>query len=151
MKKLQIIGNVGQDAKIIETTGSKGIAFSVAVNEKFRNSDGTIVEKTLWVNCVKWVEPNGSTAVAQYIKAGTKIYVEGNPEVRAYTTKEGQPAAELKCNVYGIELLDSKREESKPAAAEPAPQPAAKPGKQSAPAIPVSQEFNNNASDDLPF
>jgi single-strand DNA-binding protein len=107
MKQLTIIGNVGFDVVIKEINGNKFLEFSVAVNERFKKQDGTTVESTDWVNC-----SYRSIALAQYIRKGDKIMVQGNMKVNVYKAKDGSQRAGIHLNVFNVQLLANKREEN---------------------------------------
>ena len=102
MIKLQIVGNLGGDCTLKEVNGKNVINFNVAHTEKFKDSQGNLKERTTWVNCAYWTD---RTALAQYLKKGKQVYVEGSPEAEAYTNKENQPAATLKLRVRDLQLL----------------------------------------------
>lgn len=105
MIKLQIIGNVGKDATVNNVNGKNVINFSVAHTEKFKNAQGAETTKTTWVECAYWTDRTG---IAPYLKKGTLVYTEGQPDVRMYTTAAGQPGASLSLRVSSIQLLGSK-------------------------------------------
>lgn len=107
MIKLQIIGHLGGDCTTNEVSGRTVINFNVAHSEKFKDSQGNQVEKTIWVKCAYWTD---RPAIAQYLKKGQLVYVEGSPEAEAYMNKENQAAASLKMNVFRIQLLGSKND-----------------------------------------
>lgn len=102
MIKLQVIGNLGADCIQKEINGRNVINFNVAHSEKYKDAQGNLVEKTIWVNCAYWTD---KTAVAQYLIKGKTVYVEGTPEAEAYTNKEGQAAATLRMRVFNLQLL----------------------------------------------
>jgi len=102
MIKLQIIGNLGADCIQKEINGKNVINFNVAHTEKFKDAQGNVVEKTIWANCAYWTD---RTAVAQYLKKGKQVFVDGSPEVEVYTNKDGQPAATLRVRVRDLQLL----------------------------------------------
>ncbi len=111
MNKIQIIGNVGKDATIKQVNDKKSINFNVAVNEYYKDKDGNKVEQTDWFSCTIWRKPEQSTEIAKYLKAGTKVYVEGKPKADSYTNKEtGEIIASININVRDIEFLSSKKE-----------------------------------------
>jgi len=101
MIKLQIIGNLGKDCIQNEVNGKHVINFNVAHSEKYKDSAGNLVERTIWVNCAYWTERTG---IAQYLTKGKTVYAEGTPDVDAYM-KENQPAATLRMRVHNIQLL----------------------------------------------
>ena len=107
MIKLQVIGNLGGDCAQREVNGKTVINFNVAHSEKFKDSTGNLKERTVWVKCAYWTD---RTAVAQYLKKGKTVFVEGSPEAESYTNKEGQPAANLKLTVFNLQLLGGANE-----------------------------------------
>ena len=109
MIKLQIIGHLGGDCTTNEVNGRTVINFTVAHSERYRDSQGNQVEKTTWVKCAYWTDKTG---IAQYLKKGQLVYAEGNPEAEGYLNKENQNAASLKMNVFRIQLLGSKNDNS---------------------------------------
>lgn len=104
MLKLTMIGHLGNDAEIRDVNGQKCISFSLAHTERFTNRQGVQEERTTWVNCAMWRQ-DGKTGVAEFLKKGKHVYVEGIPSARAYTTRDGQNAAMLDLRVMTLELL----------------------------------------------
>jgi len=107
MLKATLIGHLGNDAQLNHQTDFCVINFSVAHTEKY-TSNGVQTEKTTWVTCAKFIQYGQSTKIAEYLKKGTLVYVEGRPEVNLYQRKDGTWSAELKMTVNHIELLGSK-------------------------------------------
>lgn len=104
MIKLQIIGHLGKDATVNNVNGKNVINFSVAHSEKYNDAQGNKQEKTIWVDCSWWTD---KTAVAPYLKKGTQVYVEGQPEVRIYQKNDGTNGASLSVRVGQVKLLSS--------------------------------------------
>ena len=108
MLQLQAIGNIGNDAKIMETNGNKFVSFSVGTNEKYKDQDGNQVEKTTWVSCIL----SKDSAVKDYLKKGTKVFIEGDLSVKSYkNSNSGNYEAAVNCRIRRIELLSNKKEE----------------------------------------
>ena len=105
MIKLQLIGHLGKDSLTKEVNGKNVISFTVAHSEKFKDLQGVLKEKTIWVDCSYWTEKTG---IAPYLKKGVQVYVEGFPEVDAYLNKENQPTPALRLRVLNIQLLGSR-------------------------------------------
>ena len=82
MIKLQVIGNLGADCIQKEINGKTVINFNVAHSERFKDAQGNLKERTIWVNCAYWTD---RTAIAQYLTKGKTVYAEGTPEADAYT------------------------------------------------------------------
>jgi single-strand DNA-binding protein len=148
MIKLQVIGNLGADCIAKEVNGKNVINFNVAHSEKFKDAMGNLKERTTWVNCAYWTD---RTAVAQYLKKGKTVYVEGAPEAEAYNNKEGQPAATLRLRVFNLQLLGGTNETNQsdndysPSTSSSSPSPNR--ANVSAPATSQMEE----PADDLPF
>lgn len=108
MIKLQVIGNLGRDATVNTVNGKNVINFTVAHTEKYKDAQGMQKERTTWVDCAYWTD---RTAVAPYLKKGTQVYAEGQPDVRTYTTQDGRNGASLTLRVSSIQLLGSRTSE----------------------------------------
>jgi single-strand DNA-binding protein len=107
MIKLQVIGNLGKDCLTNVVNGKNVINFNVAHTEKFRDQQGNTKEKTIWVECAYWTDRTG---IAPYLRKGTQVYVEGNPEVRTYQKNDGSFGASLTLRVLSVQLLGSRSE-----------------------------------------
>ncbi len=105
MIKLQVIGNLGKDAVVNNVNGKSVINFTVAHTEKFKDAQGNQKDRTTWVDCAYWTD---RTAVAPYLKKGTQVYAEGQPDVRTYTTADGRSGATLSLRVVSVQLLGAK-------------------------------------------
>jgi single-strand DNA-binding protein len=102
MVKISAIGHLGQDSRVAENNGQHVINFSIASTEKWKDANGEVKEKTTWIDCAYWTK---SVAIAQYLKKGTQVYVEGVPEVRTYTSREGEIRPVLSVRILQVKLL----------------------------------------------
>ena len=148
MIKLQIIGNLGKDALVNNVNGKNVINFTVAHTERYKDAQGIQKDKTIWVDCAYWTE---RTAVAPYLKKGTMVFVEGQPDVRTYTTQDGRNGASLVLRVAGVQLLGGKSNESGAAGSDNGSnQYAAASYSPSGNSLPAANEITEPL-DDLPF
>jgi single-strand DNA-binding protein len=146
MKKITIIGNITRDAEIRDFSNRKAINFTIAVNESYKDSSGTKVEKSSFFNCTLWRE---NTTIATYLKKGVKVYIEGdNFDSEYYQNKEGEIKSSIKITVNRLELLSTSQNQTQQT--QPA-QTQQKPAQQ-------NQGYNQNtissstfSDDDLPF
>lgn len=114
MKKIQIIGNVTKDAEVRSVSGSKSVInFDVAVNERWKDRNGVKQERVSYIRCALWRD---NTAIAQYITKGTKVFVEGAPDVDSYVNKEGKAVGNVKIIVRELEFLGGGRSQQSSAA-----------------------------------
>ncbi len=109
MIKMQVIGRLGKDCVVNTVNGKNVINFTVAHSEKYKDSQGALQEKTIWVDCAYWTD---RTAVAPYLQKGTQVFVEGQPEARSFQRNDGTPGSSLSLRVREVQLLGSKNENS---------------------------------------
>jgi single-strand DNA-binding protein len=110
MLKLMLTGALGNDCEVREVGERKAINFNVAVNQDYRDGEGNKVEKTEWIRAVIWKSGNQNSKIADYLKKGQKVYIEGVPSSEGYESKDGKIKSSLTVNVKEIELLGSKTE-----------------------------------------
>ena len=118
MIKMQVIGVIGQDATINNVNSKTVVNFSVAHSEKYKDQNGQVVNKTVWVNVSYWVD---RTTIAQYLKKSTNVYLEGVPSVDVYKNKDGQTVPQIKLRAIVVQLLGGNKQDN------PQPQVAAQP------------------------
>ena len=87
LNKVQLIGNLGNDPDIINE--GKIAKFSLATSESWKDkASGERKTKTEWHNIVVYNE--GLVGVVQqYVKKGSKVYVEGQLQTRKWEDKDG--------------------------------------------------------------
>lgn len=142
MLQVEIIGNIGNDAQVKDFNGKKYIAFNVAHSEKFKNQQGVETERTTWVSVLK----PGESAVAQYLKKGTPVFVRGDLSVKAYQDNAHNWQVGVNCLAREVQLLPGgKRDQNEQAGQQPAP--ASTQAQTPAPEAPAEGGTN----DDLPF
>lgn len=91
INKVILVGNLGADPEIRQTKDGKPIAnLSVATSESWKDRNtGERREKTEWHRVVIFNE--GLTRIAeQYLKKGSKVYLEGQLQTRKWQDQNGQ-------------------------------------------------------------
>lgn len=90
VNKVILVGNLGKDPEIRRTQDGRPIAnLSVATSESWRDKNtGERKEKTEWHRVVIFNE-GLCKIVEQYLKKGSKIYLEGALQTRKWTDKDG--------------------------------------------------------------
>jgi single-strand DNA-binding protein len=124
LNRISIIGNLGRDPETRATTSGTTVAtFSVAVNERRRDAEGTMQEKTLWFR----VSAFGRLAeiCAQYLTKGASVYVEGRLDPQEWTDAAGSSRVTLGIVANDLRMLDGRdaggEGEAAPARADSAP------------------------------
>jgi single-strand DNA-binding protein len=90
VNKVILVGNVGQDPELRATTDGKEIAnFSIATTESWKDKNtGEKKEKTEWHRVV--VFSQGLVGIVKnYVKKGSKLYIEGQLQTRKWTDNNG--------------------------------------------------------------
>jgi single-strand DNA-binding protein len=91
VNKVILVGNLGQDPEVRSfQNGGKVVNLRIATSEtwKDRNS-GERQERTQWHSVAIFSEPLAKIA-EQYLKKGSKVYVEGQLETRKWQDQSGQ-------------------------------------------------------------
>ncbi len=104
MRKIQVIGNVTRDAEVRTLDGGRSVInFDLACNERYKDKNGEKRDRVYYIKCAIWRE---STRIAEFITKGTKVYVEGKPDVDCYVNKEtGKAVGSVKVIVNEVEFL----------------------------------------------
>jgi len=91
VNKVILIGNLGADPEIRRTQDGRPIAnLRVATSESWRDkTTGERKEKTEWHRVVVFNE-GLCKIIEQYLKKGSKVYLEGALQTRKWQDKEGQ-------------------------------------------------------------
>jgi single-strand DNA-binding protein len=91
VNKVILVGNLGNDPEVRNLpSGGKVVNLSVATSERWRDrNSGEQREKTEWHRVVIFSE--GLARVAeQYLKKGSKVYIEGQLQTRKWQDQSGQ-------------------------------------------------------------
>jgi len=113
VNKVILVGNVGRDPEVRRLNSGEPVAsFSVATSETWRDkASGERKERTEWHNVVIFNE-NLAKIAEQYLKKGSKVYLEGQLQTRKFTDKNGaeRQTTEVVLQRYRGELtlLDSR-------------------------------------------
>ncbi|MBI2451019.1 MAG: single-stranded DNA-binding protein [Parcubacteria group bacterium] len=88
LNKIFIIGNLTRNPEKRTTPqGQTVVSFGVATNKIWTDQQGQKQQKTEFHNVVAWRRLGD--IVAQYLKKGSMIFVEGRLETRSWEDKEG--------------------------------------------------------------
>lgn len=113
VNKVILVGNLGRDPEIRRTQDGKPIAnLALATSESWRDkATGERKEKTEWHRVVIFSE--GLCKIAeQYLKKGSKVYVEGALQTRKWSDKDGveKYSTEIVLQAFGgvLTMLDTR-------------------------------------------
>src|ERR1035441_3933890 len=88
VNKVILLGNVGKDPEIRSTPGGTMVAnFTLATSDRFQDQQGNWQDRTEWHNLVAFKRT--AEIVRDYVKKGSKLYIEGKIQTRTWDDKEG--------------------------------------------------------------
>ncbi len=109
--KIIIIGNLGRDPELRYTPQGVPVChFSVATNERRRDSAGELQERTLWFRVTAWRRL--AELAHQYLKKGSLVYVEGRLYLDEFTDREGTLRTQLRVEASDVRFLERRPIES---------------------------------------
>jgi single-strand DNA-binding protein len=115
VNKVILIGNLGADPEIRRTQDGRPVAnLSVATSESWRDRNtGERREKTEWHRVVIFSE-GLCKIVEQYLKKGSKVYLEGQLQTRKWQDQSGQDRYTTEVVLQGfnstLTMLDTRGE-----------------------------------------
>jgi len=144
VNKVIIVGNLGQDPETRSfPDGGSVTNVSVATSENWKDRQtGQQQERTEWHRIV--FKNRLAEIAAQYLRKGSKVYIEGQLRTRKWTNQQGQDQYTTEIYAREMQMLDSKSESDNTNHAQNAPQSAPQP----APQAPAGFD---DFDDDIPF
>jgi single-strand DNA-binding protein len=98
---MEMIGRVTGDALVRNTANGKQlVAFQLALNDSFKAAGGERKQVTTFISCAWW----RSTNVATVLKKGALVSLSGRLSASAYLNSQGEPKAQIECNVSNFQV-----------------------------------------------
>jgi single-strand DNA-binding protein len=112
VNKVTLLGNVGKDPEIRSTPSGVMVAnLTLATSDNQKDAQGAWQERTEWHNLVAFKRT--AEIVRDYVKKGSKLYIEGKITNRSWDDKEsGQKRYKTEILVNELVLLSSRDEAS---------------------------------------
>ena len=105
INRVLIGGHLTADPQVRFLKNEQAVAnFSVAINRRYKGSDGEMKEEVTFVSCEAW----GRTAelVGQYLTKGRACFVEGRLKLDNFEDKNGQKQQRMKVVADSVQFLD---------------------------------------------
>jgi single-strand DNA-binding protein len=109
MNRVVLIGRLTKDIDLRYTNSqdSKAVgSFTLAVNKDFKNAQGQT--EADFINCVVWGKR--AETMAEYIKKGQRVAVEGRWQTRTYDNDAGNRVYVNECNIDKFDFLETRSE-----------------------------------------
>ena len=112
INKVILVGNVGNAPEVRQTTEGNAIAtLSLATSETWKDKQtGGKQEKTEWHRVVFFNRL--AEIAAQYLRKGSKVYIEGSLRTNKYTDKNGVEKYSTEIIANEMQMLDSRGSDS---------------------------------------
>ncbi|MBU1019487.1 single-stranded DNA-binding protein [Patescibacteria group bacterium] len=107
LNKVQIIGNLTRDPELRQTpNGNSVCGLGIATNSVWKDQNGEKQERAEFHNVVCW----GKLAeiAGQYLKKGSKVYIEGRLQTRDWTGDDGVKRYRTEIVAENLIMLDSR-------------------------------------------
>ena len=158
VNKVILVGNLGRDPEIRTTQDGREIAnFSIATSENWKDKmTGERREKTEWHRIVVFNE-GLVRVIKNYVKKGSKLYIEGALQTRKWTDKDGVEKYGTEVVLQGfngsLTMLDSRSEGGGSSSYDQGGQQQSSysPAKPAAPAANAAEFTDDSLDDEIPF
>lgn len=147
VNKVILIGNVGKDPDVRYMPNGNAVAnVTLATSESWKDKNsGETQERTEWHRVVFFRRL--AEIVGEYVKKGSKIYVEGRLQTRKWQDQSGQDRYTTEIVADEMQMLDSKGSSASFDSARPAS--GSRPSSDSAPSSAPMPD--DGFDDDIPF
>jgi single-strand DNA-binding protein len=113
LNKCMIIGNLGRDPEMRYTPSGQAVTqFSVATNRNFRDPQGEWQSETEWFRVVVWGDQG--ERVAEYLRKGHKVYVEGRIQTRQWEDQSGNKRYTTELIANRVQSLERRERDDDP-------------------------------------
>ncbi len=110
VNRIFLLGNVGKDPEIRSSASGTIVAtFGLATSDRFQDQQGNWQDRTEWHTLVAFKRT--AEIVRDYVKKGSKLYIEGKLQTRSWDDKEsGLKRYKTEVVVFDLSLLSGREE-----------------------------------------
>ena len=153
VNKVILVGNLGADPEARSlNNGGEVVNLRVATSESWKDREGNRQERTEWHRVVIFNENLGRVA-KNYLRKGSKVYLEGQLQTRKWTDQSGQEkySTEVVLQKFNGELVLLDSRESGGGRSDYGGDNFSSAPKQQQQQRPQPATFDNELDDDVPF
>jgi len=108
MLKASVIGNLGTDPELrYSPSSAPSLRVNVASNFRVRTPEGEWEDRTEWVRMI--VFGQRAESLAQHLKKGMRVFIDGRLEARPWTDRENRVRAGLEIIANDVEFMSSRQ------------------------------------------
>ena len=116
VNKVILVGRLGKDPEVKYTPSGAPVAkFSLATDEVFKDRSGEQQKRTEWHNIVAWNKL--ADICGQYLTKGKQVYIEGSIRSRQWEDQAGNKRTAYEIVAGRMQMLGSKADSDRAAAA----------------------------------
>jgi len=105
INRVTLVGRLTKDVDLRYTQNGIAVAnFSIAVQRNFKNQNGDYDAD--FINCVVWRKP--AENLANYMKKGSQVGVDGRLQSRTYKDKDGKTVFVTEVVADSVQFLESR-------------------------------------------
>jgi single-strand DNA-binding protein len=105
--KVLLMGNLTRDPQLRYLASQQAVCdFGLAINRKWKASDGQMKEEVCFVDCTAWGRQ--AENLSKYVSKGRPLFVEGRLTFQTWDGKDGQKRSKLLVTVENFQFIDSK-------------------------------------------
>jgi len=150
VNKVILVGNLGQDPEVKYMQNGKAVAnLSIATSESWNDQQGQKQERTEWHRLTAYDKL--AEIIGEYVKKGSKIYVEGKLQTRKWQDQQGQDRYTTEVIINQMQMLDGKKDGGQQAQQQQQRQLQQQPRQQAPQQAPVNNAPQIDFDSDIPF
>ena len=108
--KVILMGNLTRDPEIGQLpSGTSVCEFSLAVNRRWKDSQGETREEALFIDCTCFGK--SGQAIATHLKKGRPIHIEGHLKLDMWEAQDGTKRSKVRVIVEQFRFVDGGRED----------------------------------------
>ena len=112
MLKGMLIGNLGGDAELrYSPDGRAFLRFTVACNYRTRDQGGEWRDATEWLRVTVFGQQ--AERLGQYLRKGSRVYIDGRLEARPWIDQQGQARAGLEVIANDVQFAGTRADEDR--------------------------------------
>lgn len=109
VNRVILLGNLGADPEVRTSPNGSVIAnLRIATGEAWKDQQGQLQERTEWHRVI--VFGKSAEVAQQYLRKGSKVYLEGRIQTRKWQDKEGKDQYTTEIVTQGFQMLDRKED-----------------------------------------
>ena len=109
LNKVLLIGNLGQDPELRYTSNGTPVCnMRLATTERFKDSNGELVERTEWHTVVAWTRL--AEICSEYLSKGSQVYFEGQLQTRSWEDRDGNTRYTTEIRAREMCMLDGRNQ-----------------------------------------